>query len=105
MSSYVVFPSKITTATLPLMFDFVSQLGAGETLASALVTVSLFSGIDATPSAILSGSASITGLIVTQYVHAGTAGVIYQLNCAVETSAGNQLIMTGLLAVTSTDSY
>lgn len=97
----IQFAPKLSGSTEQEIFDFISRLAIGETISSATVTASVYTGVDASPSAILSGSASISGTQVTQMVTAGVVGVIYQLSCAATTSAGKILLLQGLLAVES----
>lgn len=80
-------------------FDFTSALGTTETISTKILTAAVYSGTDANPSAIISGSASSSGSIVTQKVTAGTSGVIYALTCTVTTSLGQTLVLMAFLAV------
>lgn len=93
--------SKLVGEVVTLSFNFLSQMGSGETLTSPVVTVSLFSGIDSTPAVILSGSPTISGSIVTQKIQEGMAGVTYVLTCAVHGSTGVDYIGTQLVSVLS----
>jgi len=80
-------PKKLgEISTIP--FDFISDVQSGETLSSAKVMATVYSGVDAVPSAIISGSATINGTIVTQNIRAGVVGVIYSLLCHAHTSLG-----------------
>lgn len=99
MSSMTTFSSKIDSADLFLPFDFLSQLSIGETISGATVTATLFSGTDASPSAIISGAASVSGPIVTQKVIDGVVGVVYLLTCTITTSLAATKIIQGYLAV------
>lgn len=94
-----IFQQKLTGETVNVQFDFASKLGVGETISTQTVAATVYSGTDASPSSIVSGSASKSGSVVTQAITAGTAGVIYQLVCTVTTSGGQTLQMAGLLAV------
>jgi hypothetical protein len=105
MSSLTIFPPKIDSADLFLDFDFLSQLDVGETISGATVTATLFSGVDATPSAIISGADTVSGPVVTQKIVDGVVGVIYLLSCAITTSLGATKIMQGYLAVIDTNPY
>lgn len=80
-------------------FDFAGLLASGETISSATVVATVYSGTDAAPSSIISGSDSTSGSIVSQNITAGTLGVIYELLCTATTSAGQLLQIVGLLAV------
>lgn len=100
--SHIVLDSKQSGSTEPREFPFTSRLAIGETISSATVTAAVYSGVDASPSSILSGAASISGGIVTQTITGGTVGVIYSLSCAATTSLSNVLVLTAFLAVIPT---
>lgn len=103
--SWIIFPTKNVDEDVFLAFDFISQLVSGETISSSVVTVVLSSGVDPSPSTIISGVTSVDDSIVYQKIIDGVAGVIYTLVCAVTTSAGNVLKIRGNLAVLDTNSY
>lgn len=105
MSSTIALPRKIDSEDLFIQFDFLSQLASGETISGATVTATLFSGTDGTPSAIISGAASVSGSIVTQKVIDGVVGVIYLLTCTVTTSLSAVKIIQGYLAVLDTNPF
>jgi hypothetical protein len=90
---------KFTDERVKYTFDFASWLAAGETLTSATVTAAVYAGVDASPSALISGSDSISGAVVTQLIIGGTAGVIYQIDCKAVTSASQTLVLTSRLAI------
>lgn len=97
--SRVIFEAKLDGETVTEIFDFTSRLAAGETISTAIVSAITFSGTDATPSAIVTGSATISGQKVTQRITAGTEGVTYLLVCTITTSASQTLELSGYLAV------
>lgn len=97
--SRTILGGKTSGETVKEPFDFTSRLAAGETISTATVTATVYSGTDATPSALISGSTSISGAVVTQAITGGTTGNIYQLACAITTSAGQTLQMTALYAI------
>lgn len=105
MSSFIVIPSKITTATVPVVCDFTSQLATGEAVTAVVVTASVFAGVDATPSNIISGVVTLAQNRATQIITGGTAGVVYLLNFGATTSNSNNLIISAYLAVTDTNPY
>jgi hypothetical protein len=105
MGTFTTFDAKITTEDLFLDFNFISDLEVGETISGAEVTCSVFSGIDATPSAVISGTATVSGGTVTQKVIDGTAGVIYLLTCSITTTSSAIKFMQGYLAVISTNPF
>lgn len=99
MTSRIVLESKHATETVSYVFDFASQLAVGETLSSATASCTVYSGTDAAPSTLLSGSATISGTKVTQKVAGGTAGVTYILTILATTSLSNILSLGGYVVV------
>ena len=105
MSNRVQIPSKKLGET-PILgangnspFNFISLLAPTETLSTATVTATVYSGLDPSPSSLVSGSASIVGQQVQQKVTGGVLGVIYELLCTVTTSLGQTLELCGYMAV------
>ena len=90
---------KIAGSTVTEVFDFTSDLAVGETISTQTVAASVYSGTDASPSALLSGSATSSGAKVSQKVTAGTVGVMYELLCTITTSAGQTIQKPAFLAV------
>lgn len=84
-----------------LTFPFTSQMTVGETISTQSVAASVWSGTDASPADVVSGSASASGQNVTQKITAVAAvlGVVYDLVCTITTSAGQTLQCGGYLAV------
>ena len=99
MSNRQDFAPKLVGATRAVVFEFLGELVAGETLSTATVTAAVYCGTDASPSSLISGSASASGTQVSQKLTGGVEGVIYKLTCTITTSAGNTLVKTGFLAV------
>ncbi len=97
--SRVVLDAKRVGEVRSYSFDFTSALGTTETISTKSVTAAVYSGTDASPSTIISGSASSSGSIVTQKITTGIAGVIYGLTCTVTTSLGQTLVLMAFLAV------
>ena len=95
----VSFPPKLYGVTKKVTFNFISELAPGETISTATVAATVWSGNDPTPSGIVSGAASISGTTVTQTITGGVIGTIYKLLCTITTSAGQTLQGWGLLAV------
>lgn len=93
---------KYSAERLLVVFNFVSQLDAGETLTSATTTAAVYSGTDASPSAILSGATAVSGVEATQLTIGGVEGAIYMLSCAGVTSSGQTIVITGFLSVIGT---
>ena len=81
------------------IFDFLEYLAVGTTLSSAVTTAVVYSGTDASPSAIISGSASISSPKATQTITGGTSGVVYFLTCVGTRSDSVLMIRTAFLAV------
>lgn len=99
MTSRQDFGPKKLGEQLLLTFEFISDLAAGETLATPSVVCTVWSGTDASPSSMISGAPSISGSQVKQLVINGVVGVVYYLTCTVNTSLGQILVQTGYLAV------
>lgn len=83
-------------------FDFTNTLNTGETLvnvdaADAVVTIEVYTGTDATPSAIFTGSRQVSGAAVLQGVQAPQPGVVYLLRCRAKTSSGRYLVASAYL--------
>ena len=97
----VQIPPKTAGETRSISFDFISKLAFGETISTKAVAATVYSGVDANPSAIISGAAGSSGTRVTQIVTGGTTGVVYELTCTITTSTSQTLQLVGLLAITS----
>ena len=105
MSNRVQIPSKKLGET-PILgangnspFNFISLLAPTETLSTATVTATVYSGLDPSPSSIIPIAATIVGQQVQQKVTGGVLGVIYELLCTVTTSLGQTLELVGYMAV------
>lgn len=99
MSGRIILSPKKAGETKTVQFDFTSNLGVSETISTQVVTASVWSGTDATPSAIVSGAATVSGAIVSQKIAAGVLGTVYELLCSVTTSAGQTLQVSAFLAI------
>jgi len=99
--STIVLRSKVVGEEVLVQINFLSRLAVGETLLTVDRTVVVASGVDANPSAMLSGAATISGTIVRQMIINGLPGVIYLLTVAVRTSNSQLLFNHGKLAVLS----
>lgn len=100
MGGMVQLQPKGSAETRRESFDFISKLAAGETISGTpVVTCTVWSGVDASPSNVVSGTASVSGTKAVQTLTGGIAGVIYKLVCVVVTSLGQTLTLTGYLAV------
>ena len=99
MLTRAALPPKPASSTESYVLDFTDAIPAGDSISTKVVTASVYSGTDASPSAIISGSASSSGTQVTQKLTGGTVGVIYQLTWTVVTAAGLTLKKLGFLAI------
>mgnify|MGYP001559642657 CR=1 FL=1 len=97
--SRTIIEGKGVNETRIETFDFTSRLSAAETISTASVSATVYSGTDATPSAVVSGSSTIAGQKVTQKLTGGTLGVIYKLVCTITTSLGQTLLLSAFLAI------
>ena len=99
MPNKSIQPSKFTGSTKSFLWDFLSDLAVSETLSTATVTISVYSGTDASPGSMISGAASISGSQVSQKLTGGVLGVIYEALCTVTTSLGQTLEQSSFIAV------
>ena len=95
--SRVILAPKLVSSLEKRTVDFAGLLGT-DTISSGSVTVSVFSGIDPAPTALLSGGAVVVASQVTQAFTGGTAGVIYELLWKAYT-ATQTLVISSYLAV------
>lgn len=93
------FAAKFVGETKNYVFDFTSELAPSETISSATVTATVYSGTDGSPSAIINGADTTSGPRVTQSITGGVAGVIYYVVCSATTSASQILRRVGYIAV------
>jgi phage-related minor tail protein len=94
-------PKRVGETVLYPQFDFLSFFSsATDSISSILsVTASVYSGIDANPSAIISTS-SLLASVVSVLITAGVLGVIYEVAVKVQLASGQQPILCGYLAIT-----
>lgn len=93
------FNEKDVVETPVLTLDFTNEL-LGEsitTISNVLVTV--ISGIDPNPSAILVGAPGIQVGLVLQGVQGGVAGATYEVKAIIRTSGNRTLMRYGYLPV------
>lgn len=83
----------------PVTFDFTAAMAAAETISTQVVAASVYSGVDADPSLLISGAASASGKIVSQTIAPTLSGNIYQLVCTITTSLSKTLKQSSYLAV------
>lgn len=89
---------KSTGEVIPIKFNFGQVVS---TISSAVVTVSVKSGTDASPSSMLSGSAAISGTTVTQLIQGGITGNIYSILCSI-TSGSAVYELNASMAIAAT---
>lgn len=94
-----IFPAKLSTETHLLTFDFSNDLPAGVTISTQVVTAAAYSGADASPSSVISGSASDSSQTVTQLVTGGVSGTTYLLTCTITTSDSQTHAKQGFLSI------
>jgi len=98
-NSYNTFSPKDPAEVWQLSVDFSKILLTGETISTSTWSATTYSGVDASPSAILFGSSSISGTKSLQTVIDGLDGVMYRLKVVAETSLGNTYIGIGFISV------
>lgn len=85
----IELPGKYVDERVVISCDFAKRintvLGVGLASGTASVTASVLTGTDPSPSSILSGSPSISGTKVLQFVIGGVSGVTYKLVFQVDT--------------------
>ena len=94
-----VLEQKLVGETVSVRLNFLSRLEVGETLATSNATVSVFAGVDAAPTAMLSGASAISGTEVVQKLVGGLPGVIYKVTAVIRTSLNNILMNEAKVAV------
>lgn len=99
--SRVIFPPLPAGEIRQEGFNFLSLLAAGETISSATIAVEVHSGVDASPSDLLSGSDTTVDSVVYQKFTGvgGVLGVVYNVTCTAITSLGQTLQLSAYLAV------
>ena len=97
--SRIITQPKLAGETVKMVFDFTSRLAAAETISTQNVAASVYSGTDASPSAVVSGAATASGAQVTQTLTGGVAGVIYKLVATITTSLSKTLQLSTFMAV------
>jgi hypothetical protein len=107
MDMLKIVDTKDPSETVPFSFDFgpdsagKTEIPAGDTIISAVVTVSVRDGIDPNPANILLLEPDLSQApIVIQWVTGGIDGVNYLLRCVARTSPSRcVLVRPGVLPV------
>lgn len=82
MSRTKTLSSKAPDEIIPVTFEFSGLVTAIDSVLSIEITVQ--SGTDASPSALILGSPSVSGTDVTQLVQVGVDGVVYQIRALIQ---------------------
>ncbi len=85
-------PDEVITLT----FDFSALTPS---VSSPVISISVLSGIDATPNSIVSGSAQIAGGKILQAIAGGIDGVVYKLKCQIDAPGGSRYVLAANLPV------
>ena len=81
------FPVCNTADNQPYSIDFINDVQTGETVVSATVSLTLFSGVDSNPTGHLQGTYTINNnTIVTQPISGLLPNNVYSLNISAFTS-------------------
>lgn len=92
----VVLEAKHAAETRTQTWDFASRLATGESLSSATVSSTVYSGSASAPTL---GTVSVSGTRATHTLGGGVAGDTYLLSVAAVTSAGQTLNLVGFLPI------
>jgi hypothetical protein len=98
------FTPKRAIETEVFTVDFINKLLPGETILSAVWSVTVAAGTDANPSAMVQGSAVINGSAVSQIITGGVPGVRYAPICTAHTATQTLVLPVygdGMLEVTA----
>jgi hypothetical protein len=102
-----ILPTKEVSEVLPCNIPFSDLLVNAEIVISATVNISVYSGTDPSPSAMLPDTITTdpTNTIVIFAISAGVAGVTYILEVTATGSAGSVPVKTGFLTVVPMNPY
>jgi hypothetical protein len=90
-------PSKDPAEIITVEFDFTAL--AASVSAPIITIAATYGREDANPSAMLSGSPTVTGAEVRQRVTGGQAGTTYTLRCVADAADGSRYVLTATLPV------
>jgi hypothetical protein len=96
------FPEKQVDEDIVASLKYTDQLATGETISAAVFSATVVKGTDASPSGIISGSATISGAVCSNLIIDGVNGVKYLIKCIATTSQSQKLHGLGYLTVTNT---
>ena len=94
----VTWPAKDPAERFRVRFRFGNRLADGETITVAM-SITVASGADATPSAVLDGAVSVSGGDAWQWVKDGVDGTAYAIRALATTSTGQKLVAVAILPV------
>lgn len=94
-----VLQQKAVSEVLDVTFDFMHTMMFGDSISAAAVVITLESGTDSAPSAMLDGSPTFTARTVTQSVQGGIVGNIYRISMSARTVNHCVYVVEGLLAI------
>lgn len=94
-----IIRQKAPVEILELPFNFDHLLLFGDTIISAMCTITVQSGIDPSPESMKVGAATFDNSNATQTVQGGVVGVIYLISMAVRTTNGCILVSEGSLSI------
>ena len=88
----MTFNNKVPADIDVFTFTFANDsLGATETITSASWTIAVLSGAETIPTLATSGGSTISGMLVSQILTGGTAGIWYIVECTIITSLGQRI--------------
>ena len=86
-----ITPSKLRSERITLTYNFLPYMEWAETITTFNAYVTVRHGEDANPNHILFGDPSLLSPVLSQQIHLGEPGVIYQVHLEVDTSNGQKL--------------
>lgn len=96
-----MFDTKAPNEEDSFGFQFEDLLAVGETISSAEISIEVVHGTDANPSAMIAGTATVNGTLVSIKLIGGIEGNIYCVHCLATTSAGLKKELKGDLKITA----
>lgn len=97
------FSPKDPSEAIYYGIDFSALLGTGEMVSSATASIRVTAGVDASAAAMLSGSPTLSGGVVSQKLINGVAGCTYLFSISVVTSTGQTFVEAAPLTVRERD--